>query len=243
MGLVLCWEVGTSTSTLLVSNTWLSCFACFIPGTFHQGFTFGTQHFLHIFAVPKNYHGIFPLCFQCWPPKPSNSLRKTSTPSMFLPLLLPWPCWPPGGQGFFGGSKWESLPYTTIWANNYKSLTWMFRPFWGSDSLTIHYLLGVTNQVAINCLEQWLALRDWGEWLAQGEGLPWVFFCTRESQNHTCFTKHLGEFYCDFTKTPSHFHRFFQSWTTKTKTTSTLTSLKFRNHSICQPKLWHESSG
>ena len=41
-----------------------------------------------------------------------------------------------------------------------KSLTWMIRPFWGSDSLTCHYLLGwlLGRLVAINCLEKWFLI-------------------------------------------------------------------------------------
>ena len=51
----------------------------------------------------------------------------------------------------------EGIGY--IWAIYFKSLTWMFRPFWGSDSLTIHYHLrgdyltipSAGSLVAISC--------------------------------------------------------------------------------------------
>ena len=39
----------------------------------------------------------------------------------------------------------------------YKSLTWMFRPFWGPDSLAFHYLLGWPPAQNIN-LEIWLVV-------------------------------------------------------------------------------------
>ncbi len=43
--------------------------------------------------------------------------------------------------------QWGTPTYEKVDCNDLgnlwnKSLTWLFRPFWGSDSLTIHYLLG-----------------------------------------------------------------------------------------------------
>ena len=55
-----------------------------------------------------------------------------------------------------------------------KSLTWQFRPFWGQDSLTFHYLLGwpfPARKVAIDCLDKspsiW-ATKMVATWIAPG---------------------------------------------------------------------------
>ena len=61
----------------------------------------------------------------------------------------------------FQGSK-------KVWAIYYKSLTWMFRPFWGSDSLPKLPKRGKTPVpggflVAINCLEKVPSIK--GAWI------------------------------------------------------------------------------
>ena len=46
----------------------------------------------------------------------------------------------------FGGVTQMTKRHHKICAIYYKSLTWMFRPFWGSDSLTITTFWGNSNQ-------------------------------------------------------------------------------------------------
>ena len=67
--------------------------------------------------------------------------------------------------------RWIPWILDNLWN---KSLTWQFRPFWGPDSLTFHYLLGrpfPARKVAINCLDKspsiW-ATKMVATWIAPG---------------------------------------------------------------------------